>query len=74
MKERTPTIVRSAEDRNQRAVIPELVTIFHNHVRPTDEVHIVSSEKVVDDAFPETIADTSLVVLPICCVIRGVGP
>lgn len=59
------TVVWRAEHGDQSPIVPELITIFHNHVCTTNEVHIPLGEKVVDDALAETIAHASLVVLPI---------
>jgi hypothetical protein len=77
------------KDGNQRPFIIKLVSILDDHVCSTYKVHIlfislctpngskvthVSSQKGIDDALSITERNTPLVIFPIDCRIRRIGP
>ena len=41
-------VVGCRKDGNERALVPELVAVLDDHVRPADEVHVKSRKELVD--------------------------
>ncbi|KAG8219797.1 ATP-dependent DNA ligase, partial [Butyriboletus roseoflavus] len=41
-------VVRRTKNGDQCSIIPKLITILYYHVRPTDQIHVVSHQKVVN--------------------------
>jgi hypothetical protein len=68
----TSTIVRSTEDSDQCPVVPELVSIFYDHVCTTNQIHVVPRKEFVDDALSEAVTNTSLIVFPVYRGIRWI--
>jgi hypothetical protein len=61
----TAAVIGGTEDCYKGPVIPEFISVLHNHMGPTYEIHVIPNEEIVDNAFAKAIANASLVILPI---------
>lgn len=67
-------VVRGRKEGNQLPLGKELITVFHDLVRATDQVQIVTIQEFADNISSESEGHSSVVLAPALHVFVGIGP
>lgn len=68
------THIRRREDGDQNPVTEKFISIFHHHMRPTNEIKVMRLQKLHDDFLPKTVAYASLIGFPVRLHISWIAP